>query len=174
MFQSQAFVDPLQNRCSWIIHKIHTPVFESLFKKSLQMCTDVLQNNCFWKVRKAPLSESSLIKLQVLRTSTLSKKDSNRFLLVKFANFFKITLFYRPSLAAASNSFRFPACNISKKDIPAKMFFCEFSKIFKNIFWQNTSGWLLLVFIWEFCEVFQNISFIRAPLEAVLFHAQVA
>ena len=137
------------------------------------MCTDVLQNNCFWKVRKAPLSESSLIKLQVLRTSTLSKKDSNRFLLVKFANFFKITLFYRPSLAAASNSFRFPACNISKKDIPAKMFFCEFSKIFKNIFWQNTSGWLLLVFICEILSSFFRIPFHRPPVGNCLFHVQV-
>ena len=39
------------------------------------------------------------------------------------------------------------------------MFFCEFCKIFKNIFWQNTSGWLLLKFICEFWEVFQNSSF---------------
>ena len=30
------------------------------------------------------------------------------------------------------------------------MFFCEFCKIFKNIFWRDTSGWLLLVFICEF------------------------
>ena len=33
-FQSKPFVDPLENRCSWIIYKIHrkAPVFESLFK----------------------------------------------------------------------------------------------------------------------------------------------
>ena len=41
------------------------------------------------------------------------------------------------------------------------MFFCEFGKIFKNIFWQSTSGWLLLKFICESWEVFQNISFIQ-------------
>ena len=40
------------------------------------------------------------------------------------------------------------------------MFFCEFYKIFKNIYWQNNSGWLLLVLIWEFWEVFQNTSFL--------------
>ena len=34
VFQNQPFVYPLQNRCSWIIHKIHgkTSVLESLFK----------------------------------------------------------------------------------------------------------------------------------------------
>ena len=31
----QPFIDPLQNRCSWIIHKLHRkkPVLESLFNK---------------------------------------------------------------------------------------------------------------------------------------------
>ena len=35
MFQNQPFIDPLQNRCYWIIHKIHwkKPVLESLFIK---------------------------------------------------------------------------------------------------------------------------------------------
>ena len=33
-FQGKPFVDPLENRCSWIIYKIHrkAPEFESLFK----------------------------------------------------------------------------------------------------------------------------------------------
>ena len=52
-----------------------------------------------------------------------------------------------------------PAVLLKKR--PTKMFFCEFCKIFKNIFWQNTSGWLLLVFICEFWDVFQNTSFIE-------------
>ena len=43
------------------------------------------------------------------------------------------------------------------------MFFCEFCKIFKNNFLQKTSGWLLVVFIYEFWEVFQNTSFIEHP-----------
>ena len=38
------------------------------------------------------------------------------------------------------------------------MFLCEFCKIVKNIFWQDTSGWLLLVFICEFWEVVQITS----------------
>ena len=36
-------------------------------------------------------------------------------------------------------------------------------------FWQITSGWLLLVFIWEFWEVFQNTSFIEQLWETDYF-----
>ena len=49
------------------------------------------------------------------------------------------------------------------------MFFCEFCEIFKNIFWQNTSGWLLLVFICEFWEVFQNNYFVEHLWETAYF-----
>ena len=106
--------------------------------------------------------EPSLIKLQALRTSTSLKRDSNTdFFSSEICKIFKNTLFYRLFPTAASAGLRFPACNFVKKETPAKMFFCEFYKIFKNIFWQNTSGWLLLVFIWEFWEVFQNTSFIE-------------
>ena len=41
------------------------------------------------------------------------------------------------------------------------MFICIFCKIFKIIFWQNTSGWLLLVFIYEFWEIVQITFFIE-------------
>ena len=47
---------------------------------------------------------------------------------------FKNTLFYRTSPVAAPESFRFPACNFIIKEAAAKMFFCEFFKIFKDIF----------------------------------------
>ena len=46
---------------------------------------------------------------------------------------FKTTFFYRTSQTADSGSFRFPTYNFIKKETPAKMFFCEFCKIF-NIF----------------------------------------
>ena len=49
------------------------------------------------------------------------------------------------------------------------MFLFEFSKIFKNIFWQNTFGWLLLVFICEFWEVVQITPFIEHPWETAYF-----
>ena len=47
------------------------------------------------------------------------------------------------------------------KELRHRCFFCEFCKIFKIIFWQNTSGWLILVFICQFWEVVQIISFIE-------------
>ena len=42
------------------------------------------------------------------------------------------------------------------------MIFSEICKTFKNIFWQNTSGWLLLVFI---CEFWENVQ-----ITAVIAH----
>ena len=69
---------------------------------------------------------------------------------------------------AASDSFMLPAYNFSKKQIPAKMFFCELCKMFKNIFWQNSSEWLLRKFICEFW-VFQNTSFIQNLWETAYF-----
>ena len=74
---------------------------------------------------------------------------------------FQEQLFYRTSPVAASESFRFPVCNFIKKQTPTKMFICEYCKIFKNISWQNTSERLLLVFIYEFWEVFQITFFIE-------------
>ena len=75
-------------------------------------------------------------------------------------NLSKDTFFDRTSPLAAYGIFRFPACNLIKKETWAKVFICEFCKIFKNIFWQNNSGWLLLVFICEFW-VFQLTSFME-------------
>ena len=119
--------------------------------------------------------------MQVLRTATLLQRESSTgFFLWIYKLFknsysvedlwksdsetlvclFKNTFFYRSSPLAASHSFRFPACNFIKKETLAKMFFCEFCTIFKNIFWENTSGWLLLVFISQFWEVVQITSFI--------------
>ena len=43
------------------------------------------------------------------------------------------TLFYRTFTVAAPESFNFPACNFIIKETTAKMFFCEFWKIFKDI-----------------------------------------
>ena len=56
------------------------------------------------------------------------------------------------------------------KETLTKMFICEFCKIFKNIFRQNTSGWLHLWILRRFPDHF----FYRAPLGNCLFHAQVA
>ena len=108
--------------------------------------------------------ESFLIKLQASRTATFLDRDS-----CETCEIFNNTLFYWTSPVAASDSFRFSPCNFIKKEIPAKMFFFEFCKISKNIFWQSTSGWLLLKFICEFWKVFQNISFIGHLWETAYF-----
>ena len=41
----------------------------------------------------------------------------------------------------ASGSFRFPARNFIKKEIPAKLLFSEFRKIFKNIPPGHKTSW---------------------------------
>ena len=107
VFQKKPFIDPLQNRCSWIIHKIH---------------------------RKTPVLEPSLIKFQVLCTASLLKRDSNTsfFLWIltviqehlwtadseTLARLFKNTFFYRTFPVTDSHIFRFPACNFIKKETP--------------------------------------------------------
>ena len=74
-------------------------------------------------------------------------------------------MFHRISLVAASEGFRFPACNVVKKETPEKMFFCEFCKIFKNIFrFHRTPLYdcsLCLSVCVEFWDVFQNTCFIE-------------
>ena len=89
-------------------------------------------------------------KVAGLRPATLLKKKLyHKCFPVNFLKFLRtpfsqkssgqlLTLFYRTSPDAASDSFRFPGCKFLKKEIPEKMFFCAFYKIF-NIFWQNTS-----------------------------------
>ena len=115
--------------------------------------------------RKAPASES-LIKLQALRSATLLKRDSK-------TGFFLWNLQNRASWVAVSDSFKFPICNFIKIETPAIMFFCEFCILFKNISWQNTSGWLLfIVYLWIF-RSFSDHLFYGAPLRNWLFHVKV-
>ena len=89
---------------------------------------------------KMLVSESSLIKLQVLITAALLEKDSDTgfFLWIlriiqehlfcrgsmngwfwNTSRLFKNTFFYKTSPVAASDIFRFPACNFIKKETPA-------------------------------------------------------
>ena len=63
MFQKQLFIDPLQNRCSWIINKIH---------------------------RKKPVSESLFNKVAVLKTATLLKKALTQVLFCEICKLFKV------------------------------------------------------------------------------------
>ena len=52
-------------------------------------------------------------------------------------------------------------CNFIKKKTSKMMFFFDFCKKFKNIFWENLYRWLLFGFICKFWDVFQNTSFIE-------------
>ena len=101
--------------------------------------------------RKAPVLKSYLRKLQVFWTAALffTCKFCELFktpilwriyeqLVLKHRCIFLITsVFYRTSPLAASDSFRYPACNFIKKESPAKMFFCEFCKVFKEHLWET-------------------------------------
>ena len=129
MFQNQSFVDPLQNRCSWKIHKIHgkTSVLESLFKKSLEA----------EDIHRCSSKQLFLKSLQTSQESTCVGVIFNKVSGPQSAPFRK-HFFYRTSAVAASDIFRFPACNFIKKETPAKIFICEFCKTFKNVFWQKT------------------------------------
>ena len=63
----------------------------------------------------------------------------------------------------------FQPATLVLKETLARMFICEFCKIIRNIFPQNTSGWLQLWILRNFPDHF----FCRSPLGNCLFHAQV-
>ena len=99
---------------------------------------------------------------------TLLKSDSSTGAFLWNLRSFSEYLFFGTSPVAACDSFKFSACNFIKKETPAKIFFCQFGKIFKNIFWQNACEWLFLIFIFEFWKIS------RAPLGNCFVHVQVA
>ena len=63
----------------------------------------------------------------------------------------------------------FQPATLLEKRLRERFFSVNFGKIFKNIFWQNTSGWLPFVFIGEFWEVFEKTSFIDHIWEIAYF-----
>ena len=81
---------------------------------------------------------------------------------------FNNTSFYRTFPVTAFDSLRFPACNFIKKETPAKTIFCELC----NMFWQNTSGWMLMLS--ANLEKFFRSPLLLVPLGNCLFHVQVA
>ena len=82
-------------------------------------------------------------------------------------------IIYRTSPVAAPDSFRFPACNFIKKMAPAKMFICEFCKVFRNIFRQKHL-WMTAscVYLW-ILRCFSDHLFYKALLGNYLSHLQV-
>ena len=118
----------------------------------------------------------------------VKKRLHHRFTSREFSELFKSTYFaedlwtagsgtsvllYEKSFFSSGFFWQFQVSRLqlySSKEILAKMFVCEFYKIFKNIFRQSTSGWLHLWIL----RSFSDHLLYRAPLRNCLFHAKVA
>ena len=133
-----------------------------------------------------------LIKSQALRTATLLKRDCITGFFLRILWIIQEHLFCRGSmngwfwntsppfhehlfLKNISSGFfwQFQVSSLklySLKETLAKLFICEFCKVFKNIFRRNTSGWLHLWIL----RSFPDHLFYRAPLGNCFFHTQVA
>ena len=134
-----------------------------------------------------PVLESSLIRLQALRTATLSKRDPKtgflplnlvrriyEQLVLKHQCTFLRTTFFTEHLQWLLRTFSsFQPAVLLEKGLQQKHFSVNFAKTFKNIFWQNTSKWLFRVFICNLSGLSDDL-FYRAPLGNCLFHVQVA
>ena len=88
---------------------------------------------------------------------------------VNFAKFLRAPLFTEHLHWLIMTVSGFHTATLLKMRLQQRCFSVNFAKIFKNIFWQNTSGWVLLVFIGEFWEVFQNVSIIEHLWETAYF-----
>ena len=138
--------------------------------------------------------ESSLIKLQALRTATLLKRDSNTGILLWIlwiiqkhlfcvedgtagsetpVRLFKNTFFNRTFSVAASESFRFPPAAFLKKGLQQRRFSVRFAKFLRTSFYRTLPDdcFLCLPVI---LRSFSDHLFFRAPLGNSLFHVQVA
>ena len=113
-----------------------------------QLFVDLLQNRCFWIIYKTHKET-----VTILNTSY----------------FFKYTLFYRTFPVAAPESFRFPACNFIEKGTTAKMFFCKFCKIFKDIFFLAEHLRMTASCVYMWILNFSGHFFYRAPPENYYF-----
>ena len=112
----------------------------------------------------ARVLESSLIKLQALRTPTqLFTRE------IFISEVFKNTLLYRLSPAAASAAFRFPACNFNKKgDSNKDVFSVNFKKLLGTSFDRTPPDDCFLCLSKSFHRFF------RTPLsQNTLFHKQI-
>ena len=100
------------------------------------------------------MSEAFLMKLQALRTATLSKRDSG-----EICSIFKNTLFYWTTPVAVSDSFRFPVFNL-KKTFTQWCFSVNFAKISRPSF---------DIYLWILRSFSENV-FYRVGLRNCLFH----
>ena len=92
VFQNKLFVDPLQNRCSWIIHKIHRKTSlevdihrcssKELFLKSLQISREITRVRVFFNKVAGPQN-----------CNFIKNRLQHKFFPVKFAKFLRTRCF---------------------------------------------------------------------------------
>ena len=85
-----------------------------------------------------------------------------------------LTFFYWTFPVAASDSFRFPACNFIKKEILAKMFFCEFAKFLRTYFYRTPPDDCFLSLSVNFEKFFRTLLLQSTSEKLILFRVQVA
>ena len=112
MFQKQPFVDNLQSRCSWMIHKIHSkkPVLESLFNKVafLKTCNFIKEDSnavaFLWNLQN--LLGTIILKniCECLLLNFIYKETPTQVFSHKFCKFFKNTYFVEDLRTAVSET----------------------------------------------------------------------
>ena len=84
------------------------------------------------------------------------------------------TLVSTGSPVADSDSFRFLACNFIKKEILAKMFFCEFAKFVRTYFDRTPPDDCFLSLSVNFEKFFRTLLLQSTSEKLLLFRVQVA
>ena len=127
MFQNQPFVDlyKIQGFLNNSQNSQESACFGVLFKKVAGLL------NCSF-IKKRLQHRSFTCKFYELFKTPILWRIYEQLVLKHRCIFLITSVFYRTSPLAASDSFRYPACNFIKKESPAKMFFCEFCKVFKE------------------------------------------
>ena len=104
------------------LNKFRSSLLQIFFKLVvLKNFANLTGKHLFWSL--------FLIKLQVLRTTTLLKGDY-----CEIWEIFRNILFLRTSPVAASDSFRFPTCNFNKKRFWQRCFSVNFAQFLRTSF----------------------------------------
>ena len=98
----------------------------------------------------------------------IKKRLQHRFFPMKFAKFLRTPCFIEHIQWLLLRVSVFQAATLLKKRLRQSCFSVNFAKFIRK-FWQNTSGWLLLVFTGKFWKVSQNTSFIEHLWETAYF-----
>ena len=90
----------------------------------------------------------------------IKKRLQDRLIPVKFVTFLRAPCFTEHLQWLLLKVSGFQPATLLRKRLRKRCLAVNFAKFLEHLFfWQNTYGWLLLVFIWEFWDIFQNTSF---------------